>query len=207
LFFFASLRGFAGSSFRCYHSATLIRPASIHDVPRMSEIINSHAEFGRMLFKSYAQLYETLRDFAVYVDDASGRVVGVVGLAIIWADLAEVRSLAVDEQYRGKGIGKALVNWCVDEARRLHVRRVMSLTYEQAFFEKLGFVVVEKESLPLKVWSDCVRCPKNDNCDEIAMVLSLHDVPVPSLPHATPTPRGVSIPVLPSAVLPSFEDD
>jgi len=178
--------------------APMIRPASIHDVPRMSEIINSHAEFGRMLFKSYAQLYETLRDFAVYVDDAGGKVVGVVGLAIIWADLAEVRSLAVDDAYRGKGIGKALVNWCVDEARRLHVRRVMSLTYEQAFFEKLGFVVVEKETLPLKVWSDCVRCPKNENCDEIAMVRVLPDVAMDaSAPQAPPTPRGVSIPVLP----------
>ena len=73
----------------------------------------------------------------------------------------------------------------------------MSLTYEQRFFEKLGFEVVPKESLPLKVWSDCVRCPKRDGCDETAMVLTLHDVPVPEgVPVATPTPRGVSIPVL-----------
>ena len=64
------------------------------------------------------------------------------------------------------------------------------------FFEKLGFDVVTKESLPLKVWSDCVRCPKQENCDEIAMVLTLEDVPQPHLPHATPTPHGVSIPVL-----------
>ena len=87
------------------------------------------------------------------------------------------------------------------------IRKLMSLTYEKRFFEKLGFEVVQKESLPLKVWSDCVKCPKNDNCDEIAMVLTLHDVPVPELPDATPTPRGVSIPVLPNAMLPSFEDD
>jgi amino-acid N-acetyltransferase len=99
------------------------------------------------------------------------------------------------------------VRWCIDEARRLGIRKLMSLTYEKRFFEKLGFEVVQKESLPLKVWSDCVKCPKNDNCDEIAMVLTLHDVPVPELPDATPTPRGVSIPVLPSAILPSFEDD
>ena len=70
----------------------MIRPATVHDVPRISEIINSHAEFGRMLFKSFAQLYEDLRDFAVVERD--GRVVGCVGLTIIWADLAEVRSLA-----------------------------------------------------------------------------------------------------------------
>ena len=178
----------------------MIRNATIHDVPRISDIINSHAERGKMLFKSYAQLFEALRDFAVYEID--GQVVGSVALSIIWADLTEVRSLAVDDKHRGKGIGSMLVKWCIDEARRLGIRKLMSLTYEQRFFEKLGFEVVDKESLPLKVWSDCVRCPKNDHCDEIAMVLTLHDIPEPKLPHATPTPRGVSIPVLPH-----FEED
>jgi amino-acid N-acetyltransferase len=173
----------------------MIRPATINDVPAISEVINSHAELGRMLFKSYAQLYEDLRDFAVYESD-DGQVAGCVALSIIWADLTEVRSLAVDEDRRGQGIGRKLVEWCVEEARRLRVRRLMSLTYEQAFFEKMGFEVVSKESLPLKVWSDCVRCPKRDGCDEIAMVRTLSDVPIAPLPPATPTPRGVSIPVL-----------
>ncbi|HSI32214.1 MAG TPA: N-acetyltransferase [Tepidisphaeraceae bacterium] len=174
----------------------MIRPATIHDVPRISDIINSHAELGKMLFKSYAQLFEAIRDFAVYVDDGTGEVLGCVALSVIWADLTEVRSLAVDDKARGKGIGSQLVKWCVDEARRLGIRKLMSLTYEERFFAKLGFVVVQKETLPLKVWSDCVRCPKNLNCDEIAMVLELADVPAPQLPDATPTPRGVSIPVL-----------
>jgi len=178
----------------------MIRPATINDVPGMADVINSHAERGKMLFKSYAQLYEALRDFAVY--ELDGEVVGVCGLAIIWADLAEVRSLAVNETFRGKGIGSDLVRWCIEEARRLRIRRLMSLTYEQRFFEKLGFEVVSKESLPLKVWSDCVRCPKNNNCDEIAMVRTLHEVPEAKGPTAPPTPRGVSIPVLPI-----YEDD
>jgi amino-acid N-acetyltransferase len=175
----------------------VIRPATINDVPRISDIINSHAELGKMLFKSYAQLFESLRDFAVYEDPATSDVVGCVALSIIWADLAEVRSLAVDDAQRGKGIGSQLVKWTIEEARRLQIRRIMSLTYEQRFFEKLGFVVVGKDTLPLKVWSDCVRCPKNENCDEIAMVLTLEDIAEPQLPQATPTPRGVSIPVLP----------
>ena len=128
----------------------MIRPATIHDVPRISDVINSHAELGKMLFKSYADLYENLRDFAVY--ELDGQVVGCTALAIIWADLAEVRSLAVDDRFRGRGIGSELVKWCVAEARRLQIRKLMSLTYEQRFFEKLGFEVVQKESLPLKVW-------------------------------------------------------
>jgi amino-acid N-acetyltransferase len=172
----------------------MIRPATIHDVPRIQEIINSHAELGKMLFKSFAQLFENLRDFAVYEEE--GRVVGCVADSIIWADLTEVRSLAVDERYTGRGIGRKLVEWCAEENRRLGIPRLMSLTYEQRFFERLGFEVVNKDTLPLKVWSDCVRCPKRDGCDEIAMVRTLADVPTPRLPMATPTPRGVSIPVL-----------
>jgi amino-acid N-acetyltransferase len=174
----------------------MIRTATIHDVPRVQAIINSHAELGKMLFKSYAQLYENLRDFAVYEKD--GKVVGCTALAIIWADLAEVRSLAVDDAYRGQGIGSRLVEWCVDEAKRLQIRRIMSLTYEQNFFQRMGFEVVSKESLPLKVWTDCVACPKRDGCDEIAMVKTLWDVPMSVMPTAPPTPRGVSIPVLES---------
>src|ERR1700761_5143313 len=168
----------------------MIRSATIQDVPRMQAVINSHAELGKMLFKSYAQLYENLRDFAVYEKD--GEIMGCVALAILWADLAEVRSLAVDERFRGQGIGSELVRWCLDEGRRLQIRKIMSLTYEQRFFEKLGFEVVEKETLPLKVWSDCVKCPKNENCDEIAMVRILTDVPMDGrLLAAPPTPRGV----------------
>jgi amino-acid N-acetyltransferase len=172
----------------------MIRPATIHDVPRIAQIINAHAGLGKMLFKSYAQLFESLRDFAVF--DTEGDIIGCCAMTIIWADLAEVRSLAVEDHARGRGIGTQLVKWSIQEARRLQIRRLMALTYEQRFFQKLGFEVVAKETLPLKVWSDCVRCPKQDACDEIAVVLTLADVPFPDLPSAPPTPRGVSIPVL-----------
>jgi amino-acid N-acetyltransferase len=172
----------------------MMRPATIHDVPRIQEIIASHAELGKMLFKSYAQLYEALRDFGVY--EVDGEVLGCAALTIIWADLAEVRSLAVEEKHRGKGVGRQLIEWAVDEARRLGIRRLMALTYEQSFFNKLGFEVVAKESLPLKVWSDCIRCPKRDGCDEIAVLRTLQDVEAPVVPAAPPTPSGMSIPVL-----------
>ncbi|MEM6562779.1 MAG: hypothetical protein AAF656_14340, partial [Planctomycetota bacterium] len=93
--------------------------------------------------------------------------------------------------------GGALTRGSLDEARRLSIRRVMALTSEQAFFENYGFEVVPMSSLPLKVWSDCVRCPKKDACDEIALVATLEDVePVPG-PMAPATPKGVSVPVLP----------
>ena len=176
----------------------MIRSATIHDVPAVQAIINSHAELGKMLFKNYAQLYEAVREFGVYDIGTKEKpeVVGCVALTIIWADLAEVRSLAVKEGHIGRGIGKELVRWCLSEARRLQVRKIFALTYEQQFFEKLGFSVVPKDTLPLKVWTDCVRCPKRDNCDEIAVVNVLEDVPQIVSPTALPTPRGVSIPVL-----------
>lgn len=179
----------------------MIRPATIHDVPRIQAIINSHAELGKMLFKSLAQLFEDLRDFGVYEESGPdacrpGRVTGCVAMTIIWGDLAEIRSLAVDDDCRGRGIGRRLVEWCVEEARRLQIRRLFALTYEETFFRKLGFEVVDKNTLPLKVWSDCVRCPKRDGCDEIAVVRTLDDIPEFTLEAAPPTPRGVSVPVL-----------
>ena len=112
----------------------MIRPATIHDVPRIAEVINSHAELGKMLFKSHAELYEKLRDYSVYEDN--GNVIGSVALSIIWADLAEVCALAVDEKFRGRGIGSQLVQATVAEARRLQIRKLMTHTYEQAASSK-----------------------------------------------------------------------
>jgi len=173
----------------------VIRPASIIDVPVIAEIVNHHAGAGRMLFKNHAQLYETIRDYGVFEENKT--VIGCVAVGIIWADLAEVRALAVAPGHQGKGVGRSLVEWCVGEARRMGIRKLMSLTYEETFFAKLQFVVVAKETLPLKVWTDCVKCPKNQNCDEIAMVRELTDVPRIDAEKALPTPRGIRIPVLP----------
>jgi amino-acid N-acetyltransferase len=167
----------------------MIRRATIHDVPAMGQIINDAAEFGLMLPKSLATLYENVREFQVAVDGDDG-VVGVCGLSIIWANLAEVVSLAVAPSQRGRGLGRRLVEAVLAEAKALGVRRVMSLTYERAFFERLGFVVVDRQELPLKVWADCVRCPKNAACDEIAMIREFADVPEPATMPVPPRGRG-----------------
>lgn len=171
----------------------MIRRATVADVPAMGRIINDAAEFGLMLPKSIAALYETVRQFHVAEDEQTGEVVGVCGLSIIWANLAEVVSLAVAPSQRGRGLGRRLVEVCLDEARQLGVRKVMSLTYEKQFFERLGFAVVDRQELPLKVWADCVRCPKNEACDEIAMIRVLEDVPEPTElpPEAPKTHQGM----------------
>ncbi len=156
-------------------SAPEIRKAAINDVPDLGAIINSCAEYGLMLHRSHAYLYEHARDFHVAADAAS--VVGTCGLSIVWAQMAEVYSLAVAPEARGRGLGRRLVEACLEEARQLGLAKIFCLTYEHDFFRKFGFQVVDREQLPLKVWSECVRCLKNQSCDEIAMVRVLEDVP------------------------------
>ena len=165
-----------------------VRPASVADVVRIAAIVNDYAERGRMLHRSHAELYEHMRDYQVAERD--GLVIGVVGLRIMWSNLAEVYALAVAPEARGHGLGKRLVLSAVDEAEQLGIRRVFALTYEREFFEKCGFEVVDRhQTLPLKVWTECVRCPKNQACDEIAMVRELE---VPEI--AAAQPQRVSLP-------------
>ena len=148
-----------------------IRSAKISDAKRINALISSYAERDRMLFRSMADIYENLQVFTVA--ELDGGVVGCCALEIIWSDLAEIKSLAVDEANKEKGIGKMLVTAALEQAGLLGVPRVFALTLEPDFFEKLGFEVVKKETLPMKVWSDCAKCPKQQNCDEIAVVKSV----------------------------------
>ena len=181
------------------HDEVTIRPAHVGDVPAAARIINDCAEYGLMLPRSLASLYEKVRDY--HVAEHAGAVVGVCGLGIMWANLAEVYALAVDASMRGRGLGRRLVEACIDDARRAGVRQVMTLTYEQAFFEKLGFAVVDRARLPLKVWSECLRCPKNQACDEIAMMRELSDVPALTVPRPeTPPADAYVVPVTLSAL-------
>lgn len=156
-------------------SSNVIRRATMADVNEMHRLITHHAELNRMLFRSHADLYEHLRDFYVAVDESGDapRITGCTALELVWRDLAEIKSLAVDETCRGRGVGSQLVLAVVEEGRRLGLERVFALTRERRFFERLSFVQVLRESLPHKVWTDCVRCPLQENCDEIAMVLRL----------------------------------
>lgn len=159
----------------------MIRHATVHDVPALGKMINDCAEYGLMLHRSQSFLYEHVREFHVAVEDDV--VVGVCGLRIVWASLAEVYALAVDPAHRQKGWGKRLVEACVNEARQLSIRKLMTLTYEMNFFKACGFDVIDRQQLPLKVWSDCVGCSKNQECDEIAMVRVLEDVPEVTAPR------------------------
>jgi len=148
--------------------AMKVRNAKISDAKAIYSLINSYAERDKMLFRSMADIYENLQAFAVA--ELDGGVVGCCALQVVWSDLAEVKSLAVDASNKGAGVGKMLVNAAIEQASQLGVQRVFALTLEPDFFEKLGFEVIEKDGLPMKVWSDCAKCPKQQHCDEIAVV-------------------------------------
>jgi len=159
-----------------------LRAARVDDVDAMLALINGYAREDRMLERSREFLVEHLRDFFVAVHGE--QLLGCCALAVLTADLAEVRSLAVVPVASSRGVGKALVDACVSEARRLGLRRVFALTLVPAFFEKCGFTLVSLGRLPEKSTAECPVCPKRFACDEQAMLLHLDgSKPLPLAPE------------------------
>ena len=143
------------------------------DAPAIQRLITIYASRDEMLHRSLGETYENIRNFFVVEDD--GAIVACGALQISWGNLAEIKSLAVAEAHQGRGHGKRIVLACLDEGRALGLARLFALTYKPAFFEKLDFRVVDKATLPHKVWNECIRCPKFPDCGEIAVVLDLED--------------------------------
>lgn len=149
----------------------MIRKARIPDVAAMHRLVNHFADKDEMLPRSLSSMYESIRDYFVAEED--GRVVGCCALHVSWEDLAEIKSLAVEENSQGKGYGKELVRQCLKEAKEMGIARVFALTYRPEFFARMGFHKVDKSTLPQKVWSECINCPKFPDCDEEAVVTEL----------------------------------
>ena len=160
-----------------------IRKALTRDAIQIHALVNHYAGQQQMLPRTLLSLYENIRDFYVAVDN--GRVIGCSALHFTWGDMAEVRSLAVDANSGRSGIGRALVEANISEAREHGLVQVYAFTYVAEFFAKLGFRIVAHESMPRKVWMDCLNCPKFNCCDEVAMVLDL-------IEGAKPEPFDVS---------------
>lgn len=144
------------------------RKAKMADVEDLHALINDFAEKGVMLARSRNTLYETIREFMVVEDE--GKVVGAGALHIIWEDLAEIRALAIRNEYQRKGIGKKLIDELIKEAIELGIHKVFALTYQVDFFRGCGFQEVSKDEMPHKVWKECINCPKFPNCDEVAVI-------------------------------------
>ena len=143
------------------------RKARISDVEDMMLLINSNAEQGLMLGRSRNMLYENIREFLLA--EVDGQVVGVASLHILWSDLAEIRALAVSNEYKRRGIGTQIVRGLEEEARELGCTKLFALTYQPEFFKYCGYEEVSKEEMPQKVWRECINCIKFPNCDETAV--------------------------------------
>jgi amino-acid N-acetyltransferase len=151
---------------------SLVRRARIADASAIQRLITTFAERDEMLHRSLGEIYENIRDFYV-VEDEAGEVQGCGALHVCWSHLAEIKSLAVAETAQGRGYGRQLVLACLHEARELGLQTAFALTYKPEFFTRLGFRVVDKSTLPHKVWNECIRCPKFPGCGEIAVVYDL----------------------------------
>ncbi len=149
-----------------------LRRATVDDVAGIAGVMAGYVEDGSLLPRSTGELYRSVREFHVAVD-GEGRIVACSALRVLWKDLGEVRSLAVRPEAHGQGLGRALVARTLDDARELGLGRVIALTREVAFFERCGFQVAQRETMPEKVWTDCVACPRRHACDEVAVEIEL----------------------------------
>lgn len=150
-----------------------IRRAHMGDVKGIHALLMACAVKGQLLPRALSHLYRHIRDFYV-AQTPDGRLVGCCALAPTWENLAEICSLVVDESIRRQGLGRRIVEQCINDCRILGLSKVFALTYQEEFFKHLGFVVVDKDVLPQKIWADCVHCPKYPDCDETAVLM---DVP------------------------------
>ncbi len=151
-----------------------IRKARMQDIAGMARLINDYAAQEIMLPRNEMELAESIRDFTVAVSD--GIIVGCVALHFYTTIAGEVRSLAVHPDYSRHGIGRKMVEEIEKEARDCDLATLFAFTYVPGFFAKLGYDTVDRNVLPLKAWKDCLRCPKFQNCDEIAVLKRLKEI-------------------------------
>ena len=161
----------AGANRAIVPATPVVRPAAIGDVPYIHHLLEVYAAQGNLLPRTMSELYRHLRDFFVVAVD--GKVAACGALEIFTENLGEVRSLVVDDEFKGRGFGRLLVERIVEEARVIGLNRLMALTYVAPFFHKLGFKTVAKDTLPEKVWGICVKCYKYNHCDETAVLREL----------------------------------
>ena len=148
----------------------LVRKAVVTDVPAIYDLLKRLSAQELLLPLSYVNLYESLQTLHVAEDESRPGLLGVGALQVAWKDLAEVRSLAVPDELRVEGIGRALTASVEAEALTLGIKRMFTLTYIPEFFEKLGYRRVTLDSLPQKIWAVCFNCVHYPDCKEIALV-------------------------------------
>ena len=172
-----------------------LRKAALTDIAGIRALINGYAAQGIMLPRTDLELAEHIRDFTLALD-GTGSLLACGALHIYTPTMAEVRSLAVAPDTKSRGMGRAVVNALVEEGIAFGLAEVFAFTYVPEFFRKLGFAEIERGELPLKAWKDCLRCPKFQACDEIAVRRRLKDTP--RTPQFQVVEPGLRLPVISS---------
>ncbi|MFK2821945.1 N-acetyltransferase [Arcobacter sp. YIC-80] len=145
---------------------------NVTHIALMQELVKEEVDNGNILLRTEDEMANTIRSYTVV--EVDGVMAGFTALHIHSARLAEVRSLVVSKNFRGLKLGQKLVSACIEEGKKYKLEQILSLTYEQGFFESVGFRKIEKEDIPEhKIWADCIRCKHFPICDEIAMVYDL----------------------------------
>jgi amino-acid N-acetyltransferase len=154
-----------------------LREAHAFDVSETLTLVNSCASSNLLLARGPIYFYENIRDFVVVEvvgEEPESKIVACGSLHVLWKDIAEIRALAVHPRFRRQGLGSKIVRYLIEEARQMGIEKVLALTLEVEFFKKLGFKPKTKKELPLKVWSECIQCPKYFQCDETGLVFDIH---------------------------------
>lgn len=148
------------------------RKATLNDIATMQDIVRPEVDSGVILMRSDNEIATNIRSYLLACSDDG--VIGFLALHVHTPELAEIRSLIVDKAFRSLGVGKSLIRHALDEASSLGLKEVLSLTYHQHFFEKLGFEEIPKESLPEhKIWADCIKCKHFPVCNEVSLIKKL----------------------------------
>lgn len=148
------------------------KKALLSDIPAMQALVEPEIQSGVILYRSDDEIATNIRSYTLAMEGE--KLVGFCALHIHSPNLAEIRSMIIDQEYRGHNIGSTLVAKVCDEGRGLGLREVLSLTYQRAFFERLGFIEIPKESIPEhKIWADCIKCKHFPICNEVSLIKTL----------------------------------
>ncbi len=151
----------------------MIRKAKIKDIQSIYKLLMDFSKKELLLPRPLNELYDHLRDFVVFKDEKEENIAGCGALQFCWEDIAEIRSIAVSQQFQNKKIASNIIDFLIAEAKGFGINNLFTLTYIPDFFKKFGFKIIDRSKLPLKIWSDCIHCIKFPDCDETAMLLKL----------------------------------
>ncbi|MDR2639742.1 MAG: N-acetyltransferase [Helicobacteraceae bacterium] len=146
--------------------------AKLSDIAQMQNLVKPYIDEGLVLARSDDETANMIRSYTIARE--GGAIIGFAALYIYTPKLGEIRSLAVAKERQNRGVGGAIVQKLIEEAKTLGLEQILTLTYRASFFERFGFKEAPKEEVwHHKVWEDCIRCKHFPICNETALILKI----------------------------------